>query len=303
MGSVSGEGFCACPKPSSVSKGGKTATNASVPRFGRPRAIGEIEHAAQHVDKQSRHGGDDHAGLAVTWKRTIQLPSSGATVTSGVPSVSRAQVRSPRSADGSARTCREIRDFRGNGKFAERTGIGKRRQTALPSQRATQITSAHAQFHGHEVVRVCRHARAGKTQQHATIGDERDEARIAAGNLRPLVMVPPAPGFPVLRQSSLAMVLSSGGARIAMEMCAVISDSNGWRLCIAARRRGPTCGDAGQRRGSCTAPAESIPSMAMRRVSRCALRAADQPMADASFAPGAMWNGAEARFPPYRPSP
>ena len=134
---AAGGGGPSTPNPSSVSAG--LAAPAS----------GVAEMPAESATRRRIMSGNrpesgrlDQSALAVTWNSTTRPDPRGASVTSGVPSASRAQVWVASCAEGSASTWRLTRDLVRHGQAGEGRGGGERRQLGrlAPGQRAAQLT-------------------------------------------------------------------------------------------------------------------------------------------------------------------
>ena len=108
----------------------------------------------------------------MTWKRTINPLPRRAAVTSGVPSASRAQVRSSRPAVGSARNLPRHGHLLRRGEAEKRAALSERSDVfgGLPRQRAAELgTAAPPQVSREKVVIAGGEAGAGKAQQDAAL--------------------------------------------------------------------------------------------------------------------------------------
>ena len=125
-----GSGGPSCPKPSIVSTGGRAPSAA--PSVATPWLSVTIRRNSSTNRPES--GRFDQSLLADVWTSTTRPLPRRAAVTSGVPSVSRAQVLSPRSSDGSARTWRWIKTSPGISIPAKGLAVSKGARRAGSSQ-------------------------------------------------------------------------------------------------------------------------------------------------------------------------
>ena len=124
---------CSRPKPSSVSTGGSARV------AGAGDALAQRDDAAQHVDEEAGdRRGSTIPGSAVVWTSTSQPLPRFSAVTSGVPSVSRAQVLPARSSVGSASTWRETVTSSGMARPAKGLSASKRRELRRLSPRTAR---------------------------------------------------------------------------------------------------------------------------------------------------------------------
>ena len=114
----------------------------------------------------------DQSELAVTWNRMIWPSPSLRSVTSGVPSCSRAHTCT------SGPSMRRIgehltvdRDFRRHRRAGKEARVLDRRQLlrCRPGQRAAERAAADAQRHGQQIVAAVLEARPGKAHEHAAL--------------------------------------------------------------------------------------------------------------------------------------
>ncbi len=125
--------------------------------------------------KSPEIGRFDQSELAVTWNSTRRPLPRFAAVTSGVPSLSRAQIStSGVSSAGSASTCRLIVTSAGIGKPANGLLSSKaaKRLRRRPRKRAAKRPAAAAQWHGQKIVAGLLESRTGKADEQTAVLDE-----------------------------------------------------------------------------------------------------------------------------------
>ena len=183
-GRASGVGAEKAPKPSSRRLGGTTCAGWSS-ALAAPAAVAVavcvavLEPASDTMrlsisTNEPDSGRSDQRVSAVTWNSTIMPLPRRCAVTSGVPSVSVAQVRSVSSASGSASTWRRTVTSLGTVMVANGLSCEKPARCCGLSQlkRAAEGAAAAAQAHRDEVVVLgAGEMRAGKAHQHAAVVD------------------------------------------------------------------------------------------------------------------------------------